>query len=486
MLLGELLKRIEYIECRNFEECEIYGVSEHSRCIAGGFVFVCVKGSVRDGIDYYMEAKSNGALAVVSDRKNAFMNDKNVIIVENARKCEAEISKNLYGENASDFKIIGVTGTKGKTTTAKIIAECVSHMGVKCVCIGTLGVEYYEKNHRVNLRGGGENTTPSAPFMYKTLADAYSDGAKVAVIEVSSQALKNYRVYGIPFTVCVFTNFSPDHIGEFEHSSVSEYFEAKRTLFSDYGSKICIVNSDDAYARRISDGINHVIEVGTNSESFRLSIIHSDKYHSEFRVNETDFYLSLGGEFNARNASLGVVAASLISGRDISEFKSVLRRISVDGRYEVYKIKDKTVIIDFAHNTDSLRSVIESVSSTKSGRIISVFGSVGGRSFGRRRELAETAERLSDLIVITSDNPGTEPAENICRDIYNAIEDKSKASIVVDRKDAIVYAIGIAKEKDTVLLLGKGHESYQLIGEDKIYFSEREIIKSLGAVRVRG
>lgn len=484
MLLGELLKRIEYIECKNFIECEIAGVGEHSSAISEGFVFVCVKGYKNDGFDYLNDAKVRGARAFVTDRKDVDLSEENVIIVENARKSIAEISNALYGEKLSEIKIIGVTGTKGKTTTAKILSECISFMGLKCVCIGTLGVEYYEDKSRVHLRGKCDNTTPSAPFLYKALSDAYLKGVRVAVLEVSSQALMSYRVYGIPFTVCVFTNFSPDHVGNFEHASLGEYFEAKRKLFSDYGSKISVVNSDDECSELISNGIEHVVYVGKDSKSFRVGILFSCESYSEFKINDTDFHLSLGGRFNVMNASLAVVTASLISGRNISEFSNVLNRISVDGRYEVYRIKDKTVIIDFAHNMDSFRSVLESVNERKTGRIISLFGSVGNRSLKRRGELASVAENLSDYIVITSDNPCNEPAEKICKDIYNAIKDKTKAKIITDRKEAIAYAIDLAKPKDIVLLLGKGHEAYQLIGNDKIPFSEREIIESLGAVRI--
>lgn len=484
MLLSMLLNKIEYIECKNLKECEILGVSEHSSGALEGFVFVAVKGCVRDGFDYLNEAKKNGARVFVTDRKNEFFNDEIVIIVENARKSVAEISKALYGENLSEMKIVGITGTKGKTTTAKILAECISSMGVGCVCIGTLGVEYYEGKSIVSLRGKSDNTTPSAAFLYKALSDARLSGARVGVIEVSSQALKSYRVYGIPFTACIFTNFSSDHIGNFEHSSLRDYFLAKRSLFSDYGANICVVNSDDERAEMISEGVKHVIRVGEGSESFKISVTLSDERHSEFTLNGIDFKLSMGGRFNVINASLAVVAASLISGKSLSELRSVLDGVSVAGRYELYRIKEKNVIIDFAHNGESVHSVLECVRERNCGRIISVFGSVGERSFSRRAELARAAEELSDLIVITSDNPGFEPAESICRDIYNAISEKGKAKIITDRKEAILFAIEFARPKDTVLLLGKGHERYQVIGNEKIPFSEKEIIESLGAVRV--
>ncbi|MBE6536508.1 MAG: UDP-N-acetylmuramyl-tripeptide synthetase [Ruminococcaceae bacterium] len=447
-------------------------------------MFVCVKGNVYDGNRYSKEAVSRGAVAVVTDEKNAFSNFENAIICKSPRKCEAEISKILYGENVDKLKIIGITGTKGKTTTAKILSECIAHLGLKCVSLGTLGVEYYEGKQRIFLSGKSENTTPDAPFIYKALSDAYRDGARVAVIEVSSQALMSYRVFGIPFTACVFTNFSEDHIGEFEHSSIDEYLRAKRTLFSSYGSKICVINSDDESSEFISHGMEHIIEVGRESEKFKVNVLLSDGSGNEFSVNGVELSLSLGGEFNAYNAALATVTASLLFGRDISEFREVLKRISVLGRYELYKIKDKTVIIDFAHNAESFRSVLTSVRKSSCGKIITLFGSVGERSIKRRSELARVAEAFSDFLVITSDNPGREAPEKICNDIYSSLTDKSKARIITDREAAIRYAVSRAEPSDTVLLLGKGHEKFQIIGNEKIPFSEGEIIKSLGAVRI--
>lgn len=484
MHLSEILKRIEYIKCLNFEDCEIRGVSEHSKSVKAGFVFVCVKGNLYDGNDFIKVAISLGACAVVTSDESAAQNFKNVIIVENPRKCEAEIAKALYGETLDKIKIIGITGTKGKTTTAKILAECSSFIGLKCISIGTLGTEYYERGKQVYLAGCGENTTPNAPYIYKALADAYSDGARVGIIEVSSQALKCYRVWGIPFTVCIFTNFSPDHIGKSEHSTLEEYLSAKRTLFSDYGSKICILNSDDSVASFISHGVEHIIEVGEKSESFRLSLLSSGESYSSFLLNGYELNLSLGGEFNAYNAALAVATASLVFGRDISQFSEVLKGISVPGRYEIYKVDEKKVIIDFAHNADSFRSIMTSARKNTTGKLIALFGSVGERSLSRRRELAEVSEELCDFLVITSDNPGEESVEKICGAIFGAFVDKNKAKIIADREAAIRFAVSYANKGDTVLLLGKGHEEYQLIGKDKIPFSEREIIKSLGAVRV--
>lgn len=484
MLLGELLKRIDYIECMNYEDCEILGVSSHSASVSNGFVFVIVKGRSTDGACYTADAEKLGACAFVTESKDKGLKLKNAIIVENARKCKAEISKVLYGENVDKLKIIGITGTKGKTTTARFLAECISSLGQKCVSIGTLGVEYYEGRGRVLLSGKSENTTPDSPFIFKTLADAYSDGVRVAIIEVSSQGLKDHRVFGIPFTVCVFTNFSPDHVGISEHSTVKEYLDCKRTLFCNYGCKICIVNSDDESASFISQGIDHVIRVGKDSEAFKLSVLASDGAHSSFTINGYPFTVSIGGDFNAYNAACAVVTASLIFGRDPRELADAIKNVSVPGRYELYRLKDVSVIIDFAHNGESFRSILSSVRKSAKGKIISLFGSVGERSLQRRAELAIVAEELSDFIVLTADDPARESALDICEEIMGYMVDVSHVKIVPDREKAIRFALDIASGGDTVLLLGKGHEEFQLIGESKIPFSERKIIESLGAVRV--
>ena len=482
MLLGEILKRIEYIKCINFRDCEISGVSEYSYSVGAGETFVCIKGILYNGNDFANEAKARGAVAFVTSEEMSLKGFENVIIVDNPRKCEAEIAKILYGENVDKLKIIGITGTKGKTTTAKILAECSSYIGLKCISIGTLGTEYYENGERVYLSESKENTTPDAPYIYKALSDAYRDGARVGIIEVSSQALKSYRVWGIPFTVCIFTNFSPDHIGECEHKSLDDYLDAKRKLFTDYGAKICVLNSDDRASAFISHGIEHIVEVGERSESFKLTLLSSGESYSSFLLSGRELSVSLGGDFNAYNASLAVATASLIFARDILQFAPVLKSISVPGRYEIYKLGEKRIIIDFAHNGESFRSIMTSARKNTRGRLIAVFGSVGGRSLARREELGKVADELCDRLIITADNPGEESVDKICGSIFSAVTDKSKAKIIADRESAIRYAVSTADDGDTVLLLGKGHEEYQLVEKARVPFSERAILKSLGAI----
>ena len=231
----------------------------------------------------------------------------------------------------------------------------------------------------------------------------------------------------------------------------------------------------------MTKGRTRVIKVGKTDSDYLYKPVFSSDEKSEFYVSGNKFYLSLGGEYNSKNAALALACASVLLGKDVASFGSCLTSIKVPGRYETYILNGVKIVIDFAHNGKSFEAICTSVAKNCEGRIILLFGSVGGRCYSRRRELAAAAERFADFSVITSDNPGNEPAERIANEIYSYFADKSKAKIVTDRERAIYFALSIASKKDIVLLLGKGQENYQLIGNTKVPFSEREILKKLGA-----
>jgi UDP-N-acetylmuramoyl-L-alanyl-D-glutamate--2,6-diaminopimelate ligase len=327
-----------------------------------------------------------------------------------------------------------------------------------------------------------ENTTPDAKNIYRTLGVAYALGARAAVIEVSSQAVAQERIFGIPFKALVFTNFSPDHIGFGEHLDIDEYYSAKKRLFFENSSALAVVNSDDGRGLDISSASEGVITVGTDrGADFYIGNISFDCRGVEFNLCGVPFSLPFGGGYNAYNAALAAALLREVFSLDLVRCSSRLRSVRVRGRYESYSLSGRTVIIDFAHNAESFRAICESARAVCCGRLILVFGSVGGRSFLRRRELAEAAELCADISVITSDNPGDEAPLKICNDIYSAFSDKSRAVIVIDRAEAIRRALSLSAEGDFILLLGKGHEEYQKISGKRVRFSEREIIKSLGA-----
>ncbi|MBQ2738482.1 MAG: UDP-N-acetylmuramoyl-L-alanyl-D-glutamate--2,6-diaminopimelate ligase [Clostridia bacterium] len=480
MLLSEIVAHLGsgIVGTHRLFEGEVTGVSEHSKDVRRGFIFCALRGKKENGESYIKEALALGAVCVLVGEDAVLDASQSAIISKNPRKTMAEISKMLYGDCLCEMKIIGITGTKGKSTVCEYLREALLSVGEKCVSIGTLGIRGLKRPEtKIN------NTTPPSTVIYRTLRDAYEEGIRTAIIEVSSAALTDYRVYGIRFDTVIYTGFSYDHIGKGEHSNMREYFSSKRRLFTDYGASVAIVYDDGEPSRKISYGIDEIIRVGENKyDEAYISDITSLPTGSSYRFSGRVVRISLGGRFNAINSSLALCAAMRLTGLAVDSFLPSLLRTRVSGRCEHYTLRGVNLLIDYAHNGESLREILTYVRRTCFGRIIAVFGSVGERSQSRRRELAIVAEELCDLSVITSDNPGEEDAYAICRQIADCFTDMRLAKIITDREEAIRYALSVAREGDYVLLLGKGHEAYQLVGREKIPFSEREIILSLGAV----
>ena len=479
MLLSRLISNISCREVRDFKECEVSGVSQNSKAVKNGEIYVCIRGESTDGNLFIDEAIKNGAVAAVTEKEIAGKLGIPTIIVENARKSVAEIASEFYCHPERKVKIIGITGTKGKTTTASMIYKCLLDAGKKALLIGTLGIE----------GAGGQSldtsgiTTPSATVIYRALAEGVCLGVEYAVIEVSSQALAQFRVFGIPFCMGVFTSFSEDHIGRGEHRNLTEYFNAKRTLFTDYGIKLAIVNCDDERAADIALGVERVLSVGKSPKcQYKVNRIMPHDSGISFELNNNRFDLLIGGEYNVKNAALALACVSTALNRPVIDFYKALSNLKVRGRFERYFRDGVNIVIDFAHNAMSFKEIMQAARVISKGRIISVFGSVGGRAKDRRATLAQIAERYSDFSVITSDNPDYENPCQICEDIYRNFANKSAACIIEDRREAIIYSLSIAENEDVVLLLGKGHEEYQLIRGCFVPFSEREIITELGAV----
>ncbi len=490
MKFSELFKDVDVLLITGVLEREIVSITEDSRETNEFSAFVIVQGAKYDGMDFLNDARARGCQTFVSDRKFDITEKETLILSKNTRKTLAELSKRIYFNNMNDMTLIGITGTKGKTTTAKILLECLSYIGLPSLMIGTLGVKYKGIDAPDTLT---ENTTPSATFIYKELNMAYKKGVRFAVIEVSSQALISYRVFGLPFKLLIFTNLSPDHIGPFEHASFEEYKEAKLSLFRDYSSDIFVVNSDDKYAKLFSEaGDKQIVKIFNlsqkNDADFSYEVIRDSLVSVEFSLQGEKFNLPVGGAYNALNASLAVAAAAVLTNKSPNFFKKAISFTVLEGRYEVYERDGVKIIIDFAHNEESMKAICESIRRYSKtfdceGKVILVFGSVGGRSAMRRKALAKTAEKYADFSYITSDNPGFEDADKICDEIYSYFCDKKKAITVSDRSAAINTAVLGAKSGDFVLLLGKGHEEYQEIGAVKIPFSEKDIIISMGASR---
>lgn len=456
------------------KENVIDNVTNDSRKSNKKSIFVCIRGRNFDGNSFVGMAEKSGTKVFVSENENLKISRGILIISKNARKTMAELCKIVYDFPQSKMKIIGITGTKGKTTVAELVSRSLRSLGVESLCIGTLGIS-----------GNGEfktdNTTPDSTIIYPALKRAYDSGIRIAVIEVSSQALKDYRVYGVEFDFVAFTCIGYDHVGEGEHNSFSDYIAAKRSLFTSYGAKVAVVNYDDPYSSFFSSGVKKVIHCGITPHSdYFIEDVVFGIGGMKFKLSGTECFTYLPGVYNAVNIAIAAALVKEITTKKLSEIFNVISQIKLPGRFEYYRLMDRDVVIDYAHNEKSLCELIALVRGSTKGRIIAVFGSVGGRSYDRRRELARVAEKFADFSVITSDNPCNEEPISIASDIYSAFSDKSLAKIVLDRKEAIKYAFEISATEDAVLLLGKGHEEYMLVKGEKLYFSERDIIKEMG------
>lgn len=458
----------------------VNSVEYDSRKAEAGALFFCLRGAKMDGHVFAQKAYDGGCRAFAVERILPLPSDAVQVVVENTREALALVSAEFYAHPADELKIIGITGTKGKTTTAVLIEEIFSARGIKCAYIGTNGVVIGEKRYETI------NSTPESRELHRFFRMMLDEGFTHVVMEVSSQALDNYRVHGITFDTVIFTNLSPDHIGVGEHSSFEEYRDAKRKLFADYDSKTVIANADDEYAGyMVAQSRGRLVTIGIERDSdYRASAIAPYRDQTSLGVEfdlshggkTTHIKLRTPGKFSAYNG-LCAIAAVAACGVSVEDAATALAHISVKGRFEIVDATPGiTFIIDYAHNGLSLVHALSVLRDYSPVRLICVFGCIGGRTYGRRRELAEAAASLADFTVITSDNPDNEKPEDIIEDVMNYF-DRSKPHITIaDREEAIRFAVRIAKAGDVVLFAGKGHENYQLIGGERVPFCEREII----------
>ena len=450
---------------------EITSVTESTRDMKKGALFVCIKGARRDGHDFIPEAYRAGIRSFIVSREIVGYDDCNMIFVENDRKALAELSFALCGNPQKKLNVIGITGTKGKSTTGFVLYSVLNSLGVKCAFLGTIGAWGVECPVT-------PNTTPAPTVTASCMAQACERGIGVFILEVSSQAIKEERIYSIPFSLLIFTSMSEDHVGTHEHKSFDEYRDTKRRLFTDFGARVAVVNSDDEYADFMSRGVFRVYRVGVVGD-VPLCNICSGAFKTTFELGGNFCNIKIPGKYNAYNFSLAAVAASVISGASLSCVVSHISDISVAGRFELISASGRIFVIDYAHNAQSAAAVLSECQRLTNGRVIAVYGSVGGRSECRRAPLARAVERYADVSVITADNPDAEETLKICEELKNAYLNTESAVVITDREAAIEYAFSISSIGDVIALLGKGHENFQLVGGVPKPFSERAIIARL-------
>lgn len=488
MELKKILNGIENYKSNGNIDIDILSVEDNSKNVKPGSLFVAVKGFDFDGHDFVEEAISNGAMAVVLDmnvnlQKINIPKDFTVVIVPNSRIALAVAACNFYGNSSKKFTLIGVTGTKGKTTTCYMIKSILEKAGKKVGLIGTIENFIGEKS-----LGESARTTPGSIELQKMFYQMAKEKCDVVVMEVSSQSLKYNRVLGSYFDIGVFTNFSGDHISEKEHTDMDDYFKSKEKLFAmcpkayvnadDF--KTWILEKDSPKCEFKSYGIDNTCDL--LAKDVTITNVSAD-YRVKIGSKNERIKVNIPGRFSVYN-SLAAISVTQDLGASLENIKDGLAEVSVPGRSElVLNNKDLPIMIDYAHTPASLQNILTAVKAYTRGRVICVFGCGGDRDKEKRPLMGEIAGKIADYTIVTTDNPRTEKPEDIIKDIEVGIsKTKGKYEIIVDRKNAIKKAIKMMNKKDIVVICGKGHEKYQEINNEKFPFDEREIIK----LEVRG
>ena len=478
MLLSKIFKGTDV---KVNEDIDIKYITSDSRKIEKDNMFVAIKGFEQDGHKYIESAISKGATAVLvdEDRYDEFKNlDVVVLTAKNTRFILGKIANNFYDTPSKEFKLIGITGTKGKTTTSFMVKKILEESGKKVGLVGTVACYLGDKKLM-----DSDRTTPEAlelQCMFRQMAD---ENCEYVIMEVSSQSIKLGRIDGCKFHLGLFTNLSEDHISAHEHPSMEDYFDCKCRLFD--MTNIGIVNIDDIKGKEL-------IELKTNCK-FSTYSIENDSDLKAYNINITSkltsfnvilngkeelVEVSIPGRFTVYN-SLGAISICEKLGIESKYIISGLNKVVVPGRSEIVE-NDKgfTVMIDYAHSEKSLEEILKAVRLYTKGRVICVFGLGGDRDKNNRPKMGRISGTLADFTVITSDNPRYDDPEALARDIEKGIKEVTNNYIILtDRKEAVEYAVRMAKKDDIVVLCGKGHETYQVVGDKKVPFSERQIVE---------
>lgn len=485
MELKEILSGIEGLKAKGDLNLTIENIENDSRKIKENTLFIAIRGFETDGHNFIQKAIENGASAIMVQqdfelKSVLFPPNVTIIVAPDTRYALAMCACNFYGHPSKKFKLIGVTGTKGKTTTTFMIKQVLEKQGYKVGLIGTIANYIGEK-----CLGESERTTPDSLTLQRIFYQMAKEKVDCVVMEVSSQSLKLNRVAGCYFDIALFTNFSEDHISPKEHPNMEDYFQSKLKLFE--MCKTGFINIDDLHVAKIKKLLpdNNIKTYGIDNTCDLLAkdiTITNSYVDFKVKLGEKNERVKAGipGRFSVYN-SLAAISVALKLGVTPENIKEALLDVKVPGRSElVPNKKELTIMIDYAHSPESLENILRAVKSYTRGRVISLFGCGGDRDSGKRPIMGEISGRIADFTIITSDNPRTEEPEKIVKQIEEGMKKtKGKYIVIVDRKEAIKYAIDMANKRDIILLAGKGHEPYQEINGKKYDFDERVIVNEL-------
>jgi UDP-N-acetylmuramoyl-L-alanyl-D-glutamate--2,6-diaminopimelate ligase len=482
MLLGEALKQISGVSWKGNPNADILGISYDSRSVRQGDFFVAIRGEKTDGALYIDQAINSGAVAVASEREINASLQAAAVLVPDARQFLAEISQIFYRNPSGKLKLVGITGTKGKTTTSYMMDSIYRNAGFRSCLGGTIEMKIGDQGIH------SSHTTPEASDLLKFLDQAVAEKCTHGALEVSSHSLVLKRVFGTRFAVGVFMNLTLDHL-DF-HKDMETYFRAKQLLFSaenDYGLEAAVINVDDAFGKRLAREVRipvlrfgfdtpseiHVLEYKSRTDGSDLEL---DTPAGKIRFN-----MHLIGRPNMYNTMAATGAALSLGISPETIRKGIEAMKGVPGRMELVKEgQDYTVIVDYAHSPDSLDNLLKTVSQLPHNKIISVFGCGGDRDRTKRPVMGEIAAKGSDFVIATSDNPRSEDPLAILKEIEPGLrKGTSPYEIIPDRRQAIESAIAMANPGDAVVIAGKGHEDYQIIGKRVIPFDDRKLAAEL-------
>ena len=468
MLLKDLLPNVS----GDKGNIEVREITCDSRLIKEGTAFVCIKGFTTDGHDYAQAAVSAGASVIIAEKPTGSPVE---IIVEDTHKAYAQMSANYFGNPSKSFKLIGVTGTNGKTSVTYMLKAIIEEQGYKTGIIGTIQ----------NMIGSkvieAVNTTPDAYNLNKLFAQMRDEGCEYVIMECSSHALDQKRIFDLEFEVAAFTNLTQDHLDY--HKTMENYLDAKMKLF--LMCKNAVINIDDEYGAKIVESVN--CETKTYAVSDRGATYSANgvkmrpdgiEYEMVYDYNIKRIKLRTGGKFSVYNSLCAAVCAKILGFTDEQIASAFEKLEGVKGRAEVVKTgKDFTIIIDYAHTPDGLQNILSTFKELKNGRLVCLFGCGGNRDKTKRPIMGSIAAKLSDFVIVTSDNPRKEEPCLIIEDILEGMKEmKTPYKVIENRTEAIKFAVQNALVGDIIVLAGKGHETYQILNTGKIHLDEREVI----------
>jgi UDP-N-acetylmuramoyl-L-alanyl-D-glutamate--2,6-diaminopimelate ligase len=484
MKLAEMIKTVKPLAVEGPLDHEISGITYDSRRVMPGNLFVAFRGERTDGHSYVEAAIDRGAAAVVLERDTGFNPRATRIKVSDARRSMAQVSAQFYNHPSQSLKVVGITGTNGKTTTAFMVRAILEMAEMPC---GLLGTVQYQIGQRVIPAA---RTTPESVEIQEMMSEMIRAGCGGVSMEVSSHALDQSRVTAVDFDVAVFTNLSQDHLDY--HRTMKNYFESKAKLFSALGTVRktgrAVVNVDNAYGRELIKrlgGDDAVLSYGVSSDAvIRAEDVRVSAEGCYFVVHTPQgsipMSLPLIGRYNVSNA-LAAIGACLALGVDLGTIEAALAQFrAVPGRVESVNADEEfRILIDYAHTAEALRNVLVTVGELTRGRLILVFGCGGNRDKGKRQPMGAAACELADFSILTNDNPRTEDPREILKPIEEAFPDsaRNRYQVIEDRREAIERALDIARPGDTVLIAGKGHETYQEFADTVVPFNDRQVVE---------